>query len=1093
MSERFRVRRFRRALVGVVVVLALAGLIVASTGSAANAPEPAGADGLLTSAWTPLGVSGAAQTLMVQLAGDPVTVADANAGGKLSKADKAALKADLKGKQNALRGSIEALGGKILGDYQLAYNGIKVFMAPAKAAELQALPGVLAVRTLETMKPTNIRGVPYIGAPAVWGGLPGLHGEGIKIAVIDTGIDYTHANFGGPGTVAAYTTANANDTAAPDPLQFGPLAARVKGGTDLVGDTYNASAAAGSPNLIPHPDPNPLDCNGHGSHVAGSAAGSGELADGSTYTGPYNATTIADHNWRIAPGVAPKADIYSIRVFGCTGSTDVTVDAIEWAVDHDMDVINMSLGPEFGHKDDPSAVASTNAAKDGVIVVTSAGNSGPNQYITGSPGTAEGAIATSALDAWQTTPGATLTTTPAIENPNGSPFTLVNANGASFTSITGPIVVLVDNPATTTDTAGFLGSADESLGCSPAAYTFNGVAAGLGQIAVAKRGTCARVAKAIFGQQAGAAAVVMTNNGAGLPPFEGQITSNPDTLVPFVVTIPFLGANGDQAVATTASGKLQAQGNGKSGTLTPSDLANPNFRGFASFSSGGPRSGDSFLKPDVTAPGVSIISTGNGTGNGFSIISGTSMASPHNAGAAALVRQARPDWSVADIKAAIINTAEPSLVGTATTPYRTSRAGTGVIQPARSTMTDVIAYSNGGSKFDVGLSYGFEELKNDFSKTKLVKLENHGTSDATFNVAAALPQGSPHSIALSSSTVTVPAGGNAELEVTLNVAAATAGSSNATALSYREAAGLIVFTPASAASNHNIALRVPYLLVPRAMSLVDAKTSTPGNKLSLGAATPIVITNRADAPLGGDADFYAWGLEDKQDGHALGKSPADVRAVGIQSFPLNATGSNQLLVFAVNMWDGWSSPSDVETDVYLDVDPQNNNGDDYIVVGADQGLLTTGTTSNGRLATAVFSTRSSGFNLDFLATAKTDSATAALPAQTSRLCRGDNPATPANDPEPCLSSTNPRFTYHAITFGQDGGVDVVTGTGFYNPWTPSISTGGFQTVAPGASATENVSINAAEWTKTPALGAMIVTLDNKNGKDEATLIEAKKK
>ena len=73
--------------------------------------------------------------------------------------------------------------------------------------------------------------MPFIGAPAVWDGLAGLHGEGIKIAVIDTGIDYTNANFGGPGTKAAYNTADANDTAAADPLLFGPLAPRVKGGT----------------------------------------------------------------------------------------------------------------------------------------------------------------------------------------------------------------------------------------------------------------------------------------------------------------------------------------------------------------------------------------------------------------------------------------------------------------------------------------------------------------------------------------------------------------------------------------------------------------------------------------------------------------------------------------------------------------------------------------------------------------------------------------------------------------------------------------------------------------------------------------------
>src|SRR5213076_3394619 len=107
-----------------------------------------------------------------------------------------------------------------------------------------------------------------------------------------------------------------------------------------------------------------------------------------TFTGPYNVSTVASHAWTIGPGVAPRADLYSVRVFGCNGSTDVVVDAIDWAVDHDMDVINMSLGSVFGSKDDPSAVASTNAARAGVIVIASAGNSGPGSYIAGSPASA---------------------------------------------------------------------------------------------------------------------------------------------------------------------------------------------------------------------------------------------------------------------------------------------------------------------------------------------------------------------------------------------------------------------------------------------------------------------------------------------------------------------------------------------------------------------------------------------------------------------------------------------------------------------------------------------------------------------------------
>ncbi len=283
-------------------------------------------------------------------------------------------------------------------------------------------------------------------------------------------------------------------------------------------------------------------------------------------------------------------------------------------------------------------------------------------------------------------PGARIVTAP----PSGTPLSLlgINANGYPIPAlISRPLVVLQDDPTTTTDLPGLLGSADESLGCSPGAYTFNGIIPGGGQIAVAKRGQCARVAKAIFGQQGGAAAVVMANNAAGLPPFEGPISINPDTGAPFTVTIPFVGVAGNFATAGSDSNKLIASPAGTTATLSTENFANPNYTGFGSFSSGGPRTGDSALKPDITAPGVSVFSTGVGTGTGGAILSGTSMASPHVAGVAALTRQAHPTWKVQDIKAAITNTGLPSGV----LGYRTSRGGTGLVQPAMSTKSQVVA------------------------------------------------------------------------------------------------------------------------------------------------------------------------------------------------------------------------------------------------------------------------------------------------------------------------------------------------------------------------------------------------------------------
>lgn len=1016
--------------------------------SGAVRPEAAPEAGnLIQPVWTPLGVGKQPVTVVLQLAGEPVAVQQGNAGRKLDRREKDQIKAQLRGSQDALHGNIQGMGGTVLANYQAAYNGVKVRVARDKLEQLASLPGVIAVRPVFPIKPNNERGVPLIGSPAVWQSL-GLHGEGVKIAIIDTGIDYTHANFGGPGTVAAYEAAHAAEAAAANPLHFGPLAARIKGGIDLVGDSYNADDT--DPKTyqpIPHPDPNPLDCNGHGSHVAGSAAGSGVTSSGATYTGAYNALTIPGNTWAIGPGVAPKADLYAVRVFGCEGSTDVTVDAIEWAVDNDMDVINMSLGSSFGTKDDPSAAASTNAAKAGVIVVISAGNSGPNQYITGSPGSADGAITVAASDPTETFPGALFSL-----STGGTALPVQNSNGATFASGTSyPIVVLRD------------AAGNVSLGCNPAEYAAapGGVA---GKLVVTQRGSCARVARAIFAQQAGAAAAAMIDTSVNYPPFEGKITENPDDGVKFTVTIPFFGVRG-LASGTTSDGARLRLADGGSTTVVNAQLPNPNFLGFASFSSGGPRNGDSSLKPDITAPGVSIVSTGNGTGNGPATLSGTSMAAPQVAGVAALTRQAHPNWKVAHVNAAIVNTGDPSQV----TGHRISRGGTGLVQVGKSTASQVVAQVD-DERFSVALNFGLEEMHRDFVGRKTIKLRNHGSVAASFNVSQVRPAGSAHALGLGRSTVTVPARGSAEVDVTLTVPVASAGASNGAGLSFREVAGIVQFAPASASDNAGVSLRVPYYLVPRALSDVSTKI---GRLSGTNRSTVATVTNRHGG-IAGDADFYAWGLEDRK---LPGRVSNDVRAIGAQSFDWD--GTQRLLIFAVNTHDRWSNASTNEFDILVDVD--GDGVDDYVVVGVDQGAVTTGV-FNGRMGAFVFSTRSAGASLNFLATAPTDSSTALLPLLTSQLCRST---------EPCLSAANPRLTYRAVAYDlSNGGVKVVAGSARYNVWSSAISQGGFATVAPGATDASNViSVNSAEWKLTPAKGLMIVTLDNKSGREEAQLIE----
>lgn len=1005
--------------------------------------------------FTPASLSTKQVAAVVQLSGAPVTVRDADAkksGQKLSASDKAAIRAQLKAQQDSLTGSLQQAGAQIVGQMQDAINGIQVTVAQKDLTQIASLPGVVAIRPVATYKPANVNGVPFIGAVQAWGS--GFTGKGVKVGIIDTGIDYTHADFGGSGNPADYQAALKSDTLPASPAWFGPTAPKVKGGFDFVGDAYNADDPK---NDVPRPDPNPLDCNSHGTHTAGTLAGFGETADGKTYTGPYNGSTVTARDpsgvWKIGPGVAPQADLYVYRVFGCTGSSNVVGLAINQAAKDGVDVISMSLGAPFGTQNDADAIASQNAVNDGIAVVAAAGNNGPGAYVVSSPGAANGALSVAALDGTvPTEPGAHLALS------TGKADDLQNSNGATLPSGTFKVKVLRNADGSV------------SLGCDPNEY--KGTA---GMVVVTVRGNCARVDRAIYGQQAGSAAVVMINNATGFPPYEGPITQNPDTGAPVSVTIPFLGATPAQQADLVAA-------DGGTTTMTPTTVPNATYTTTTSFSSGGPRFGDSAEKPEVIAPGLSVVSAGMGTGTGTLNDSGTSMATPMTAGTAALVKQAHPDWNGKQIKAAIMNTAAASL----NAGFNPRLSGTGAVQAQKATATSVLATTD--DQLD-SLSFGYVPASGAFSKTLSFTLTNYGSSAATYNLAQTRTSLFLGLASLSfPSSVTVPAGGSQTVSVTLSMTAGAVAAlpSDDTAVAgvggVNTARGLLVATPAS---GNAPSLTLPIMLVPRGLSNVTAGTSGPWANQTPGAVPPgrtfsssVQLSN--SGIHSGNADVYAWGIGDAKD-QANGEA-VDVRDAGVQQFAMD-NGDRQL-VFLVNTWNTTSTQATNEYDVNIDT-----NGDgqpDFTVAGIDLGALTTGSFSGQYVAITVNDATGAIVGPILGAEAPMNGSTIELPTTASQLG-----ITQRNNGVGSGAQKKSQFTYEVNGFNLvDGAVDSTSTASPWSPFQPTVSSGDFIGLNPGASAALALTVDANQQSKTPVLGWLVATVDDASGAAQADEIAA---
>jgi len=479
--------------------------------------------------------------------------------------------------------------------YSTLWNGFSVVASTAELGKLSRIPGVVAIHpvmvvavpqtTTWALNPELYTALAMTGADVAQSEL-GYTGKGIRVAVMDTGIDYDHPAFGGDGVVRSNSNKFPNK--------------RVIKGWDFVGDAYNADDTSPAYNPNPTPDRYPDDCNGHGSHVAG-------------IIGANDPTTGLK-------GVAPDVRFGSYRVFGCEGSTTdaIMLAAMERAYKDGMDVLNMSIGSAFDWPQAPTAVAASRLVKKGIVVVASIGNSGANGlYAAGAPGLGENVIGVASFDNTHVF----------------LPYFEVNGTKIGY-------VTMTYSPAPPTSGSGEIVDAGLACDALPAGSL-------TGKIALAARGTCAFGVKASNAIAAGADAVIVSNNVPGV--FNGTLGA------------PLADPNPVVGISMEEGAYLRAQVAPVIMTWTDQMSSSPSPTGglISSFSSYG-LSPDLALKPDIGAPGGNIYSTFPLEQGGYATLSGTSMSSPHVAGTAALLLQAKPGTKAENVRSILQNSAVPA-------------------------------------------------------------------------------------------------------------------------------------------------------------------------------------------------------------------------------------------------------------------------------------------------------------------------------------------------------------------------------------------------------------------------------------------------
>lgn len=448
-----------------------------------------------------------------------------------------------------------------------------------------------------------------------------LTGKGVTIGVIDTGIDYDH----------------------PD------LRRSFAGGHDLVDG-----------------DDDPMETKGvgfrstlHGTHVAGVIAANGRMR-----------------------GMAPEAKIVAYRALGPGGSgtTEQVIAAIDEAIKDKVDILNLSLGNDVNGPDLPISLALNKAVDEGIVAVTSSGNSGPNRWTVGSPGTASKAISVGA-------------STPPLQVP------YLNAPGLSE-EIRLELLQGSDNwNITQSENLVFVG-----LGTKEEMKDVRD------KLVLVQRGKLTFTEKAKNALDAGAIGVIIYNN------TKGTFFGNLEESLPIPVA----------AISKEAGLALKEQLDKNSMLIRMNLIEEKDI--LADFSSRGPVTVTWEIKPDIVAPGVAINSTIPG---GYLPLQGTSMAAPHIAGAAALIKQAHPDWSPAEIKAAIMNTAK-DITDRDGKRYRTFEQGAGRIQLEEAINTESLIIPG-------SLQFGKFQLAENMHRHS-ARLTVKNTGPATKNYSFSVPK-----------------------------------------------------------------------------------------------------------------------------------------------------------------------------------------------------------------------------------------------------------------------------------------------------------------------------------------------------------------